>query len=93
MEILIGLSMSIRDHLSPCQRARLIQEESSTDDADTAISAAAREAAPGLRLADFAAFADEHARLGPDALHASAAPAMLSAHAALLTRRAPFFWW
>lgn len=54
---------------------------------DAANSAAAREAAPGLRLADFAAFSDAHARLGPDALHANVAPPKLSAHAALLTRR------
>ena len=66
---------------------RLLQDESPASDVDAAISALAREAAPGLRLADFAAFADEHARLGPDALQAAAAPAKLGAQAALLTRR------
>ncbi|KAK9845519.1 hypothetical protein WJX81_008428 [Elliptochloris bilobata] len=62
-----------------------LPDEDPLDEADAAASAAALEAAPGLRLADFSAFADEHARLGSASLQAGAAPAALSEPAALHT--------
>ncbi len=65
------------------------QEADAADDADAAACAAAREAAPGLRLAAFSACMDAHARLGPAALLPGGAPAALGEDAALQTRQAP----
>ncbi len=61
------------------------QEEGAADKMDAVACAAAREAMPGLRLADFSAYANEHARLGPDALRSDSSAA-LGEQAALHTR-------
>ncbi len=61
------------------------QEGGTPDEVDAEACAAARKAVPGLRLADFSAYVNEHARLGPDALRSDSSAA-LDEQAALHTR-------